>query len=183
MKMTHMVPAAVIAVLMAGTWAVPAAVSHAVPEPRTTVGTNESGEVQTPQGATVRFEAPQGWSTSPATARTSVTYAKDQDDQELTVSVIDGSQDFDTTADRVLRQQAITGTSAAFDGGQVSAAGGFSGKSCVAIKPDEQATGPCAVVHKGDTVVSVTATSTSKDEAMDLQGLLDSLQLSEESAS
>lgn len=182
MKVTHRTSAAVLAVMTACTWAVPAAVSHAVPAPQLTVGAHEQGALDSTAGTTVTFRAPEGWSTSPSTSRTSVTFTRAEQDQELTLSVVDGSQNFDTTADRVLRQQALDGTSAAFDGGSVSGGGGFTGKSCVAIKTEQKATGPCAVVHNGATVVLVTATSTSKDEAPDLQGLLDSLAASKEGA-
>ncbi|WP_147406077.1 hypothetical protein [Kocuria tytonis] len=139
MKLTQTLPAAVIAVLLAGTWAVPA--------PTTSVGAHEKGTLTTASGTTVSFDAPRRWSTTPSTSRTSTAYTRTEDDQVLTLSVIEGSEDFDTTADRVLRQKSLSGTSAAFDGGRITSRSGFSGKSCVAIKSAEKATGPCAVVH------------------------------------
>lgn len=174
MQLSHKLPAVALAVLAAATWAVPAAVDKAVPEPQSVTTAAEKATLEATGGSVLEFRAPEGWSTTPTQNRASVTYTKPRDDQELSISVIDQSENFDTTADRVLRQQALDGTSAAFDGGTVSSAGGFSGKSCVAIKPADQATGNCAVVHKDDLVVAVTATSTGKDQAPDLQSLVDS---------
>ncbi|WP_165860406.1 hypothetical protein [Kocuria tytonicola] len=175
--MSHKLPAAALAVLAAATWAVPAAVDKVVPEPQSVTTAAEKATLEATGGSVLEFHAPEGWSTMPTQNRASVTYTKPQDDQELTISVIDQSKNFDTTADRVLRQQALEGTSAAFDGGTVSSAGGFTGKSCVAIKPNDQATGNCAVVHKDDLVVAVTATSSGKDQAPDLQPLVDSFRV------
>lgn len=174
MRLTQKLPAVVLAVLAGATWAVPAAVSRAVENPTTTVNTRETEALEATAGANLEYQAPEGWSTSPSTSRASVVYTKPEDDQTLKMSVVDGSQDFDVTADRVLRQQALDGTSAAFDGGEIKTSNGFTGKSCVAIKTEEKATGPCAVVHKEDLVVLVIATSTGKGEAPDLQNLLNS---------
>ena len=174
MQLRHKLPAAALAVLAAATWAVPAAVDPAVEEPQSVTTAAEKATLEATGGSVLEFRAPEGWSTTPSQTRSAVTYTKPQDDQELSISVIDQSENFDTTADRVLRQQALEGTSAAFDGGTVSSAGGFTGKSCVAIKQNDQATGTCAVVHKDDLVVAVTATSTGKDRAPDLQSLVDS---------
>lgn len=182
MRVTHKATAAVIAVLAGCTWAVPAAVSQAVPTPESAVSAHQKDSVQATSGTTVSFEAPEGWTTTPASSRTFAVYTRSQENQEITLSVVDGSQDFDTTADRVLRQQSLSGTSAAFDGGRISSPNGFSGKTCVAIRQAEKATGPCAVVHKDGTVVTVTATSTGKDEAPDLQAVVDSLEVSKEEA-
>lgn len=182
MRVTQKATAAVIAVLAGCTWAVPAAVSHAVPAPVSTVSAHQKDSLQAPSGTTVSFQAPEGWSTTPSSNRTSTVYTRTQDDQEIALSVVEGSQDFDTTADRVLRRQSLSGTSAAFDGGRISSPNGFSGKTCVAIRQAEKATGPCAVVHKDGTVVTVTATSTGKDEAPDLQALVDSLEMTKEAA-
>lgn len=177
MQLSHRLPAVALAALAAATWAVPAAVDQAVPEPQSVTTAAEKATLEATGGSVLEFRPPEGWSTTPSQTRSSVTYTKPQDDQQLSISVIDQSENFDTTADRVLRQEALSGTSAAFDGGTVSSAGGFSGKSCVAIKPNDQATGNCAVVHKDDLVVAVTATSTGKDQAPDLQPLVDSFRV------
>ena len=182
MKVTQKRSAAVLAGLMACTWAVPAAVSHAVPEPRDTVGAHETRSLESPTGTAVAFEAPRGWTATPPDTRTSATFTGPRGGQELVLSVVDGSQDFDTTAQRVLRHQALNGVSAAFDGGTVAPRNGFTGRTCVAVKTEEGATGPCAVVHHGETVVLVTATSTDRREIPELEGVLDSLRKSEEGA-
>ncbi|MDO4919830.1 hypothetical protein [Kocuria sp.] len=182
MQLSHKLPAAVLAVLAAATWAVPAAIDRAVEEPQATTTSSETVSLEATGGSVLDFRAPGGWTTTPSGTRSSVTYTKPKDEQTLHISVLDQSKDFDTTADRVLRQEALAGTSAAFDGGTVTSPSGFSGKSCVAIKPDDKATGPCAVVHKGDLVVAVTATSTGKDQAPDLQSLVDSFTVAQSDA-
>lgn len=177
MHVSHKLPAAVLAALAAATWAVPAAVDRAVPTPRSATTSAEVVSLEAEGGTVLEFQAPAGWSTTPSEERSSLVYTKPEGDQVLELSVLDGSKNFDTTAERVLRQQALSGTSAAFDGEQVTSSNGFTGKSCVAIKPADHATGHCAVVHKDDLVVTVLATSTGKGQSPDLQPLVDSFRV------
>lgn len=120
MRLKQKIPAAVIAVLLAATWAVPAMASRLVPPPTSTVGAHDVAKLEAVGGSVVTFQAPRGWSTTPSSETNSVTYTKPQNDQELSLYVVGGSKNFDITADRILRENSVSGTSAAFDGDKVS---------------------------------------------------------------
>lgn len=61
--------------------------------------------------------------TAPSFSRSSAHFEKDE--QTLTLAVVDGSVDFDTTADRIVRNQDEQGVAAAYDGGKLSTRNGF----------------------------------------------------------
>ena len=63
--------------------------------------------------------------TAPSFSRSSAHFEKDE--QTLTLAVVDGSVDFDTTADRIVRNQDEQGVAAALDGGKLSTRNGFAG--------------------------------------------------------
>ena len=61
--------------------------------------------------------------TAPSFSRSSAYFEKDE--QTLTLAVVDGSVDFDTTADRIVRHLDEQGVAVAFDGGKLSTRNGF----------------------------------------------------------
>ncbi|WP_240742531.1 PrsW family glutamic-type intramembrane protease [Dermacoccus nishinomiyaensis] len=69
------------------------------------------------------FRAPEGGVTAPSFSRSSAYFEKDE--QTLTLAVVDGSVDFDTTADRIVRHLDEQGVAVAFDGGKLSTRNGF----------------------------------------------------------
>lgn len=175
MKLTQVGPAALLTVLLGATWAVPAAVSKSVPTPTETVASGERITLGGPAGQKVAITPPAGWQTHRPTSDSSRTFFDERTDRQLAVLVLDGSTDFDTTADRMVRTLDQSGLPASFDGRQVTTRSGFSGKSCVAIDTQDDGSGPCAIVHRGKLVVAVVATGKSTEPRLDLTPVLDSL--------
>lgn len=168
-----------LAVLLAGTWAVPAAISAATPDHTEPTGPDTTRSLTAPSGSTIEYLAPVGWDKQRTREHTAATYTGPGDHQSLVLSVVDGANDFDTTADRRLANLERSGTSAIFDGEISPTPNGFAGKSCVAVDTAERTAGRCAVVHHGDVVVTISATGRDPDATVDPMTLVDSLRIHE----
>lgn len=179
MRVAQVGPAVALAVLLGATWAVPAALSAAVANPTTTVAADEIDMVQAPGGSELHFRAPAGWQQYKETSHSDAHYSS-PDGPRLTVSIIDGSRDFDTSADRVLRQLSGSGIDAAFDGGRVDSPSGFTGKTCVVVNSGRQTHGNCAVVHREGLIAAVTVTRPGDGPLPDLNELIDSFHVDQE---
>lgn len=175
MKLTQVGPAALLALLLGATWAVPAAVSKSVPAPTDTIAAGERITLGAPGGQEVTVAPPAGWQTHRPTSDASRVFFDERTDRQLVMLVLDGSTNFDTTADRMLRTLDQSGLPATFDGRSITSRSGFSGKSCVAIDTQDDGSGPCAIVHRGKLVVAVVATGKSTEPRLDLTPVLDSL--------
>lgn len=183
MKITQIGPAVAITALLGATWAVPAAISAATPTPEDSVKTvGSKTTLEGMQGDKVTFTSPRGWTTPRSSSHQSKAFS--QGDKSIDVSLLDGSDDFETTSKRVVRNLSNEGVAVVYDGGRITSKNGFEGKTCTAVVAAAQAAGRCAVVHKGGVVVTIISTDAktgpTQDAMKSVDTIVDTLELKKE---
>ena len=176
-RLTHRAAAILIAAALAASWVVPALLSAATPRHTIPVEAGEVREIDTHTGRTVQFRAPFGWEERRLYDGLNAEFVQDAQGRSILVSVAVGAIDFETSAPRRLDWLDSEGVTAALDGGTVSTANGFQGRSCIALRPESHAIGPCAVVHVDDVIVTVVATGKEDEQPPEFRAILDSLVL------
>ncbi|PRQ11777.1 hypothetical protein C1Y63_05055 [Corynebacterium sp. 13CS0277] len=153
--MSDIAPAAVIAVLLGCTWAVPAAIAHVLTPPTTPVAAGtavlDTGMVK------VTYPAPAGWEEHRTGSPASTRYT--QGDDSLSVRIVSGVSDVRTAAERTATSMSSDGMAVILSDEKQTTDQGYEAYSCETVNNGDNTAGPCAMIAHGDTLVAVTSLS------------------------